>query len=188
MSKINFPPRLSALFLMKYSPRNASEDFLSLDPLGVGSDEMLVGRAGYLAGCLWLQLRMGCQVEWKRIGRVVFSFSQVLPEPMLFKLSDLIVECGRRSIKNFPFDTPTSCLPRFSRKTSSKSPLMYQYYETQVNHFFLNLKYFFLLQYLGAGHGLTGILQILLSVPGYFQVILVKLFKMSLPLRYNFSI
>ena len=42
--------------------RNASEDFLSLDPLGVGSDEMLVGRAGYLAGCLWLHQRIGCQV------------------------------------------------------------------------------------------------------------------------------
>ena len=32
---------------------------------------------------------------------------------------------------------------------------MYSYYETQ---------------YLGAAHGLTGILQQLLSVPGYFQV------------------
>lgn len=43
--------------------RNASEDFLSLDPLGVGSDEMLVGRAGYLAGCLWLHQKIGCQVS-----------------------------------------------------------------------------------------------------------------------------
>jgi len=103
--------------------RNASEDFLTPDPLGVGSDEMLVGRAGYLSGCLWLQARLGCQV---------------LPEAMLHKLCDLVVECGRR----------------FSRRTSSKSPLMYQYYETQ---------------YLGAAHGLTGILQTLLSVPGYFQ-------------------
>lgn len=103
--------------------RNASEDFLTPDPLGVGSDEMLVGRAGYLSGCLWLQARLGCQV---------------LPEAMLHKLCDLVVECGRR----------------FSRRTSSKCPLMYQYYETQ---------------YLGAAHGLTGILQILLSVPGYFK-------------------
>ena len=78
--------------------RNASEDFLSLDPLGVGSDEMLVGRAGYLAGCLWLHQRIGCQVSklqhiWAPDNNLFF---QVLPEAMLFKLSDLIVECGRR--------------------------------------------------------------------------------------------
>jgi len=103
--------------------RAAAEDFLAADPLGVGSDELLVGRAGYLTGCLWLQAKIG---------------QQVLPESMMYKLCDVIVECGRR----------------FSRKTSSKSPLMYQYYETQ---------------YLGVAHGLTGILQLLLSVPGYFQ-------------------
>ena len=49
--------------------RNASEDFLSLDPLGVGSDEMLVGRAGYLAGCLWLHQRIGCQVSKGEVAK-----------------------------------------------------------------------------------------------------------------------
>ena len=36
------------------------------------------------------------------------------------------------------------------------------------------------IQYLGAGHGLTGILQILLSVPGYFQVYISKYFYVLL--------
>ena len=52
---------------------------------------------------------------------------------------------------------------RFSRKVSSKSPLMYSYYETQ---------------YLGTAHGLTGILQQLLSVPGYFQVGTFEIFSL----------
>ena len=59
-------------------------------------------------------------------------------QEVLFQLCDVMVESGRK----------------FSRKVSSKSPLMYSYYETQ---------------YLGTAHGLTGILQQLLSVPGYFQ-------------------
>ena len=37
-------------------------------------------------------------------------------------------------------------------------------------------------QYLGAAHGLTGILQILLSVPGYFQVYVSKYFHVLLVL------
>ena len=41
-----------------------------------------------------------------------------------------------------------------SRKVSSKCPLMYSYYETQ---------------YLGAAHGLTGVLLQLLSVPHYLE-------------------
>ena len=40
------------------------------------------------------------------------------------------------------------------RKVSSKCPLMYSYYETQ---------------YLGAAHGLTGVLLQLLSVPHYLE-------------------
>ena len=38
------------------------------------------------------------------------------------------------------------------------------------------------IQYLGAAHGLTGILQILLSVPGYFQVYISKYFHVLLVL------
>ena len=101
----------------------AEADFLTADPLGVGSDELFIGRAGYLTGCLWLQDKLGYQI---------------LSEEKVFHLCDLIVAAGRK----------------FSRKTSCKSPLMYSYYETQ---------------YLGAAHGLTGILQLLMSVPNYFR-------------------
>ena len=117
------------------------------------------------------------QPNWEPENNLLF---QVLPEAMLFKLSDLIVECGRRYIMNFPCQKPilNPSFPRFSRKTSSKSPLMYQYYETQVltNS---NFKGHFVSQYLGAAHGLTGILQMLLSVPGYFQVIYLTSFIFS---------
>ena len=37
----------------------AAEEFTVLDPVGVGSDEMFVGRAGYIAGCLWLHQALG---------------------------------------------------------------------------------------------------------------------------------
>ena len=41
-----------------------------------------------------------------------------------------------------------------SSKTQSMPPLMYSYYDTE---------------YLGAAHGLCAILQMLLSVPGYYE-------------------
>ena len=101
----------------------AEQGYLSADPMGVGSDELFIGRAGYLTGCMWLQDKLGYQV---------------LSEEKIFQLCDIIVQGGRK----------------FSRRCSSKSPLMYSYYETQ---------------YLGAAHGLTGILQLLMSVPDYFH-------------------
>ena len=52
-------------------------------------------------------------------------FQPVQSQEVLFQLCDVMVESGRK----------------FSRKVSSKSPLMYSYYETQ---------------YLGTAHGLTG--------------------------------
>lgn len=42
----------------------------------------------------------------------------------------------------------------YAQKVKSPSPLMYQYYKTE---------------YLGAAHGVAGILQAFLSVPGYFD-------------------
>ena len=109
--------------------------------MGVGSDEMAVGRAGYIAGSLWLHQTLG-KVKYLKYFLKYFRdtkyFQPVQSQEVLFQLCDVMVESGRK----------------FSRKVSSKSPLMYSYYETQ---------------YLGTAHGLTGILQQLLSVPGYFQ-------------------
>lgn len=39
-----------------------ADNLLTIDPVGVGSDEMFIGRAGYLSGCLWLQRKLGRQV------------------------------------------------------------------------------------------------------------------------------
>ena len=63
---------------------------------------------------------------------------------------------------------------------------MYQYYETQVRISRVQ-KNMLDIQYLGAAHGLTGILQILLSVPGYFQVYISKYFHVLLVLLKVYS-
>ena len=83
---------------------------------------MLVGRAGYVAGYLWLR------------SQGVESLSQ----GEVWSVCDVMVDSGQH----------------FSQRTRSRCPLMYQYYGTE---------------YLGAAHGLTGILQMLISVPGYLQ-------------------
>ena len=54
---------------------------LHVDPLGCGSDEMLVGRAGYLSGALWLQ---------KILGEVV------VPHDKLYAICDTMLDVGRR--------------------------------------------------------------------------------------------
>jgi len=102
--------------------KNCLHEFLKPDPLGCGSDEMLVGRAGYLAGYMWL------------CSQGVNSLS--LPE--VYSVCDMMVRCGQE----------------YSVRSRSPCPLMYQYYGTE---------------YLGAAHGLVGILQMLLTIPGYLQ-------------------
>jgi len=102
--------------------RHATE-FLESDPLGCGSDEVLVGRAGYILGALWI----------KQVTQV-----DAVPVSQLYKLCDTMLNSGRS----------------YANKVKSPSPLMYQYYKTE---------------YLGAAHGVAGILQAFLSVPGYFQ-------------------
>lgn len=84
-----------------------------------GSDELFVGRAGYLCGSLILN---------KKLGRTVVSSEVTRP------LFDAIIVSGQQ----------------YSQRHRSKSPLMYSYYRTE---------------YLGAGHGLSSILQMLLNFP-----------------------
>ena len=86
-----------------------------------GSDEFLVGRAGYVCGALWL--------------REVFG-REVVP------LRDLVSICSAMVAKG----------AHYARRNRSPSPLMYEYYGTE---------------YLGAAHGLSSILQVMLSVPGF---------------------
>ncbi|CAH2089293.1 unnamed protein product [Euphydryas editha] len=91
--------------------------------LKCGGDELFVGRAGYLAGALWISREM--QV-------------QIFTNDELYKICDMILMSGRE----------------YSKRHRSPCPLMYHYYNTQ---------------YLGAAHGLSFILQMLLSVPGYLD-------------------
>lgn len=88
-----------------------------------GSDELFVGRSGYLSACLSIN---------RRFGRIIVSSDLTLP------LCLTTIESGRK----------------YSAQKRHASPLMYAYYDTE---------------YLGAGHGLTSILLILLSFPECYE-------------------
>ncbi|CAG9858056.1 unnamed protein product [Phyllotreta striolata] len=90
--------------------------------LAAGSDELFVGRAGYVLGALW----MAKETE------------TLLRTSDIYEICDVIVHSGR-------------C---YALQQKSKSPLMYAYYQVE---------------YLGAAHGLSSILQVLITVPGYLD-------------------
>uniref|UniRef100_A0AAF5PHE5 LanC-like protein 3 n=1 Tax=Wuchereria bancrofti TaxID=6293 RepID=A0AAF5PHE5_WUCBA len=87
------------------------------DYLPNGADEMLVGRAGFLAAILTLRMRL---------------HHEIISNSHVKKVIDCIINSGR-------------C---YAKRHRSRAPLMYQYYNVE---------------YLGAAHGLMGILQMLLS-------------------------
>lgn len=97
--------------------------YLNKKFLKCGGDEFFVGRAGYLAGALWLT---------RELQTIIFSQGE------LYKICEVIVNSGRE----------------YSRSKKFPCPLMYHYYDTA---------------YLGAAHGVTTILQMLLNVPGYLE-------------------
>ncbi|XP_033635990.1 lanC-like protein 3 [Asterias rubens] len=111
----------AAQFLQSYANFAAvcaPENFLQC-----GSDELLVGRAGYLCGVQLLAQKVG---------------KQVLSPEVVHSLCATVVQSGRK----------------YSRRHNSPCPLMYAYYETEC---------------LGAAHGLSGILQVLLGFPEYIK-------------------
>lgn len=91
--------------------------------LKCGGDEFFVGRAGYIAGALWMSRELQ---------------TEVFAKEDLYKICDMMVNSGRE----------------YSKKHNSPCPLMYHYYKTE---------------YLGAAHGISFILQMLLTVPGYLH-------------------
>lgn len=97
--------------------------YLNPNFLKCGGDEFFVGRAGYIAGALWMS---------RELKTPVFTSEE------LYHICDVIVNSGRE----------------YSTKHQSPCPLMYHYYNTE---------------YLGAAHGMSFILQMLLSVPGYLK-------------------
>ena len=57
--------------------------------LQVGSDEMLIGRAGYLTGCLWLQVKLCCWSPFS--ASVTWSHSLTLSDnSVISELTKLI--------------------------------------------------------------------------------------------------
>ncbi|KAM3725969.1 LanC-like protein [Dirofilaria immitis] len=87
------------------------------DYLPNGADEILVGRAGFLAAILTLRMRL---------------HHDIVSNLCVKKVVDCIIDSGR-------------C---YAKRHGCRAPLMYQYYNVE---------------YLGAAHGLMGILQMLLS-------------------------
>ncbi|VDO26329.1 unnamed protein product [Onchocerca flexuosa] len=87
------------------------------DYLPNGADEMLVGRAGFLAAVLTLRMRL---------------HHDIISDSHLKKVVDCIIDSGRS----------------YAKRHGSRAPLMFRYYNVE---------------YLGAAHGLMGILQMLLS-------------------------
>lgn len=87
-----------------------------------GADELFVGRAGFVAGALWMAKETNTDFHKKDV----------------YDLCDCMVQSGRD----------------LSQKWAHRSPLMYQYYNVS---------------YVGAAHGLSSILQVLMSVPGYLE-------------------
>ncbi|KAG1666389.1 LanC-like protein 3 [Nymphon striatum] len=98
---------------------SAAEICKPVDKLLCGGDEMLVGRAGYLCGCLILNK---------------FLDSNTVSQEIMLAVCKSIIKSGQD----------------YTQKNMSVSPLMYSYGQVE---------------YLGAGHGLSGILQILLAIP-----------------------
>ncbi|XP_063300690.1 lanC-like protein 3 [Pelobates fuscus] len=96
-------------------------------PLGFlecGSDELFVGRSGYLCAVLVIKQKLGVEIlTWVQVLSVCIQAIVPSPKP-------------------------------YSRKKRKPFPLMYAYYGTE---------------YLGAAHGLSSILQILLSYQDYLQ-------------------
>ncbi|BFF96349.1 lanC-like protein 3 homolog [Drosophila madeirensis] len=86
-----------------------------------GYDEMLVGRAGYLSGCYWLNDTLP---------------GQTIPDEDLISVCQMVVANGRE----------------YSTKKHSALPLMYEFHG---------------MEYLGAAHGVCGIMHMLLESPWF---------------------
>ncbi|CAH0559452.1 unnamed protein product [Brassicogethes aeneus] len=90
--------------------------------LNCGSDELFVGRAGYVLGALWLS----------KVTKTELKLAD------LSEICSAMVTSGRA----------------YAKQMKSPCPLMYSYYQ---------------IEYLGAAHGISSILQALMSVPGFLD-------------------
>ncbi|XP_012288694.1 lanC-like protein 3 homolog [Orussus abietinus] len=106
-------------FLLAARYRNTAMCFQPND-----SDEFFVGRAGFLAGALWLNRE--------------FGGDQIIHVEIMHEIARQIVRSGKD----------------YSRTKGCPCPLMYWYYRKE---------------YLGAAHGLSSILHMLIQVPNFLD-------------------
>ena len=100
-------------------------------------DEYLYGRAGYLYTLLFLRREINPQIIEDQLVtevRNISHSSQTDQHPVRYRKV---------------FQTMIQSGERYARQRGSSSPLLYQWYDTE---------------YLGAAHGLTGIVYLLLKV------------------------
>ncbi|KAF7665638.1 hypothetical protein LDENG_00137110 [Lucifuga dentata] len=97
--------------------RNLWEVCAPINFLECGSDELFVGRAGYLCAALVLKQKLGIEI---------------LSKDQIKSICQAIIDSGKQ----------------YARRKRKPLPLMYSYYGTE---------------YLGAAHGLSAVLQMLLS-------------------------
>ncbi|VUZ42986.1 unnamed protein product [Hymenolepis diminuta] len=126
---------LTAVYLYQLTGDNANRDhflelygqispkFASRQIFPQGSDELFIGRAGYLCGLY----------ELRKI-----TSQSVISDDTIFEICDAMIESGQN----------------YAKIRKSACPLMYAYYDTE---------------YLGAGHGLAGILFALMLFPRYLR-------------------
>ena len=91
-------------YLTKFS--SMAQELIQVQVHKCGSDEMFVGRAGYLSAVLWL--------------RSINPALDIIPRDMLFQICDAIVASGQHFVKS-----------RRNNTQQQPPPLMYAYYQTE---------------------------------------------------------
>ncbi|CAG5126354.1 unnamed protein product [Candidula unifasciata] len=103
--------------------RSVAKECLKPRFLSCGSDELFVGRAGYVCGALTLKNKLSVKV---------------VDDAVINDICATMVQSGKDYV----------------RKHRTKAPLMYSYYDTE---------------YLGAAHGISSILQMIISCPSFLE-------------------
>ncbi|RMC06279.1 hypothetical protein DUI87_15710 [Hirundo rustica rustica] len=131
--------------------RELSEVCAPLSFLECGSDELFVGRAGYLCAALVLKQRLGVEEKILLRGRILLSpaLNMFICDSLTWNV-DVLTAAQIKSICLAILESGK----QYAVKKRKPVPLMYSYYGTE---------------YLGAAHGLSSILQMLLSYYEYLQ-------------------
>ena len=125
-----------------------------IDPLGVGSDELFVGRSGYIMGCIWLERQLGQQV----VSILNLNISRIISPRFWMKTK--FTSCAMLSLRvvaSSPRRCPASVL---SCTLTTRLSILELLMDSQVlsNISFLNII-----------NNISGVLLQLLRVPGFIE-------------------